>query len=111
MTEEQAFLAWCPFPDREAARDIAGILLDENLIGCANLIGEVESLFQWDGERGSGSETAVLFKTGAKAVEGFIERLGELHPYDTPAIVAWRCEAAHPATLAWLGGVGTGART
>ena len=106
MNSSSAFLAWCPFPDRESARAIAGTLLDENLIGCANMVGEIESLFEWDGERGSGQEIAVLFKTSALAVDRFVDRLGELHPYDTPAIVAWGCERAHPATLEWLGGIG-----
>ncbi|MEM8725201.1 MAG: divalent-cation tolerance protein CutA, partial [Pseudomonadota bacterium] len=107
MSETVAALAWCPFPDRETARDAAGLLLDEGLIGCANIIGEIESIFEWDGNRDSGTEVAVLFKTNADIVDRMVDRLGELHPYDTPAIVAWRCDAAHPATLAWLGAIGS----
>lgn len=104
MSEVAAALAWCPFPDRESARKVAGTLLDERLIACANIIAEMESLFEWDGERGSGSEVGVLFKTTANQSARLINRLGELHPYDTPAIVCWRCEDAHPATLSWLRG-------
>ena len=106
MTEVVAALAWCPFPDRDAARSISEKLLDEGLIGCANILGDIESLFEWDGERGRGTEVAVLFKTNTNAMERMIERLGELHPYDTPAITGWRCDAAHPATTAWLGAIG-----
>ncbi len=106
MKKVVAALAWCPFPDRPTARDVSGLLLDEGLIGCANVIGDIESIFEWGGERGSGTEVAVLFKTNAGIVDRMVERLGQLHPYDTPAIVAWRCDAAHPATLAWLGVIG-----
>ncbi|SHN62011.1 divalent-cation tolerance protein CutA [Erythrobacter sanguineus] len=99
---DSAALVWCPFPDRETARAIAGHLLDEGLIACANIIGEVESVFLWQGERDSAAEAAVLFKTTAARLDPLIARLGTLHPYDTPAIIGWRCDAAHPATLAWL---------
>jgi periplasmic divalent cation tolerance protein len=58
----------------------------------------------WEGARATGSEVAVLFKTTSAALDSVIERLGELHPYDTPAIIGWHADAAHPATLAWLGG-------
>ncbi|OBV10796.1 divalent-cation tolerance protein CutA [Erythrobacter dokdonensis] len=97
-----AALIWCPFPDREAARAIAGQLLDERLVACANIIGEVESLFVWQGTQGTGSETGVLFKTTAARLNEAVARLGKLHPYDTPAVIGWRCDAAHPATLTWL---------
>ncbi len=100
--DEAAALIWCPFPDRESARAIAGHLLDERLVACANIIGEIESLFVWQGERDSAVETAVLFKTCAARLDEAVERLGKLHPYDTPAILGWRADAALPATVAWL---------
>nr|WP_298931823.1 divalent-cation tolerance protein CutA [uncultured Erythrobacter sp.] len=102
MIEPTAALVWCPFPDREAARKVAGILLDEKLIACANIMGDIESLFEWNGERGSDVEVAVLFKTTQSKCDHLVIRLGECHPYDTPAIVGWSCDKAHPATLDWL---------
>ncbi|KPQ31077.1 MAG: hypothetical protein HLUCCX21_04080 [Porphyrobacter sp. HL-46] len=101
-----AALVWCPFPDRDTARAIAGQLLDEGLIACANIVGEVESVFLWQGARDSAAEAAVLFKTTGAALDAVVARLGALHPYDTPAIMGWRCDAVHPATLAWLGAAG-----
>lgn len=99
---ESAALIWCPFPDRESARTIAGQLLDERLIACANIIGAIESLFVWQGARDSAAETGVLFKTTAARLDAAVERLGKLHPYDTPAILGWRVDAALPETIAWL---------
>ena len=99
-----AALVWCPFPDADSARAAADALLDDRLIACANILGAVESRFVWDGARATGSEVGVLFKTTVAGLDPLIERIGELHPYDTPAIIGWRADAAHPATLAWLGG-------
>jgi periplasmic divalent cation tolerance protein len=97
-----AALVWCPFPDTAAARAAADALLDEGLIACANILGPIESRFVWEGARATGSEVAVLFKTTSAALEEVTDRLGELHPYDTPAIIGWHADAAHPATFAWL---------
>lgn len=99
-----AALVWCPFPDTDSARAAAGLLLDERLIACANIMGAVESHFIWEGARASGSEVGVLFKSTAGRLEALVERLGELHPYDTPAINGWLVDESHPATLAWLMG-------
>lgn len=95
-------LIYAPFPDREAARATASALLDEGLIGCANIFGEVESLYQWDGERGEGSEVGVLFKTEASILDTAVARVERLHPYDTPAVLGWTCDAAGAATVDWL---------
>ena len=96
-------LIWCPFPDQDSARRIANSLLDENLVACANLLGAIESVFQWQGNRESAQEIGVLFKTDAALLDRAVARLAVLHPYDTPAIMGWRCDAVPDATRAWLG--------
>lgn len=103
MSDIQAALIWCPFPDREAAREVAKALLKQNLIACANIIGDIESVFNWNEEQMSSAEVAVMFKTTSDKKKEAIALLGECHPYDTPAILAWNCDEAHPATLEWLG--------
>ncbi len=102
MTRPTASLVWCPFPDRESARAAAEALLGEKLIACANILGAIESLFVWDGQQSSDEEVAVLFKTIPGASERMVSRLGELHPYDTPAIIGWDCGIVHPLTVNWL---------
>lgn len=96
-------LIYTVFASREDARAVAKRLLDERMVACANVIGQVEALFEWDGERGSGEEIAVLFKTHADRLEAAVARLEELHPYDTPAILGWPAPASGSATRAWLG--------
>ena len=100
-------LIYCPFPDRQTAREASAALLGEKLIACSNLMGPIESQFIWEGKVQSAEEISVLFKTDGEFLSQAIKRLGELHPYDTPAIIGWRCDAAHPATAAWLGSIKT----
>jgi periplasmic divalent cation tolerance protein len=100
-------LIYCPFPDRQSARDASGVLLGEKLIACSNLIGTMESHFIWEGKPDCAEEIGVIFKTDDSLLSLAINRLGELHPYDTPAIIGWRCDATHPATAAWLSSIKT----
>ena len=96
-------LIWCPFPDEDSAAAAATQLLDERLIACANILGTVRALYEWNGERGDAREVGVLFKTDASLLDAAATRIAELHPYDTPAVLGWRCDAAAPATAEWLG--------
>jgi periplasmic divalent cation tolerance protein len=96
-------LIWCPFPDESSAAAVAARLLDETLIACANLLGAMRSLYEWNGERGDAREIGVLFKTDAALLDRAVARIAELHPYDAPAVLGWRCDAAAEATALWLG--------
>lgn len=98
-------LIWSPFPDAASAEAVATQMLDEGLVACANVVGSMRSLFLWQGERAEAEETGVLFKTDSALLERAIARLAKLHPYETPAILGWRCDAAAPATAAWLRGL------
>ena len=99
-------LLWCPFPDETSAAAAASALLDEGLIACANILPAVRSLFAWRGERGDEQEVGVLFKSNAARLPEVTARLTELHPYEEPAILGWRCDVAAPHTAAWLESLG-----
>ena len=97
-------LVYCPFPDAESAAAVGRQLLDENLIGCINIGSPIRSLFVWEGVAGSAEEVPALFKTDERVLARVIGRLEDLHPYDSPAILGWPCQAAD-TTRAWLGGL------
>jgi len=95
-------LIWCPFPDEDSAARAATQLLDEKLIACANILGPMRSLYEWNGARGDARESAALFKTDAALLDAAVARIAALHPYDAPAVLGWRCDAAAPTTAEWL---------
>lgn len=95
-------LIWSPFADADSAARVAGQLLDERLIACANILPPMRSLYVWQGERGEAAEVGVLFKTDAAVLDRATARLAELHPYDTPAVLGWRTDTAARPTAEWL---------
>lgn len=111
MSEPDASIAaliWSPFPDRDSALAAIDALLDEGLAACGNLLPGMTSVFVWNGEKDTAQELGLLVKTNAALLDAAVARLAELHPYDEPAVLGWRCDAGAPGTLAWLTGIGRG---
>lgn len=97
-----ALLVLSTFPDAEAARRIARVLVQERLAACANLLPSVESIYHWQGEIEQNAEVMALFKTTEAAQPRLEARLKELHPYELPEILCIRPHAGLPAYLQWI---------
>lgn len=96
-------LIYCPFPDEDSALAIGRRLVDEGLVACINVGGAIRSVFFWQGGVEEGREVAAILKTDSSLLDRAVARLEALHPYDSPAIAGWHCDAAGSATQAWLG--------
>jgi periplasmic divalent cation tolerance protein len=89
-------------PDRDTAEAVARSVVTERLAACANLVPGIHSLFWWEGEVRSADEVLVVMKTPAERVAALIARAAELHPYDTPELVALPVEAELASYGAWV---------
>lgn len=96
-------IIWSPFADEASAEAVVRQMLDERLIACGNILPPMRSLYLWQGQRGEARECAVLLKTDASLLDRAVERLAQLHPYETPAVLGWRADAVPPVTANWLG--------
>ena len=100
MTE--MLLAFTTFANAEDAARVVRVLVEERLIACGNLLPGVRSLYRWEGAVADQAEVMVLMKTRKQDWAALISRLHELHPYDTPELVAVRIAAGAPKYMAWL---------
>ena len=89
-------------PDAGEGERIAGRLLDEGLIACANIVPRVVSLYRWEGELQRDEEVLVLMKTRADCELRVIARAEELHPYDVPEILVQDVMGGAAPYLAWV---------
>jgi periplasmic divalent cation tolerance protein len=87
-------------PD-EAAR-LAGTLVEERLAVCATLIPAVQSIYQWQGQIESATETLLLLKTGPDQLAALETRLHELHSYQIPEFLVLNVESGSHPYLDWL---------
>jgi|ERR1035437_1076198 periplasmic divalent cation tolerance protein len=87
-------------PD-EAAR-LGRTLVEEQLAACATLLPAVQSIYRWQGQVESSTETLLLLKTGPEQLAALEARLHELHSYQTPEFLVLNVEAGSQAYLEWL---------
>ena len=89
----------CP-PDN--AEEIALALVGEKLAACVNLIPGVKSIYRWQGDVTTDTETTLFIKTTADRYPALEARLTALHPYDTPEIISLPPDAVAPKYAAWV---------
>jgi periplasmic divalent cation tolerance protein len=77
-------LATCP-PD--CADRIARVLVEERLAACVQRIDGVHSVYRWQGEVESASESLLLIKTSDERYSALEARFVEIHPYEVPELL------------------------
>jgi periplasmic divalent cation tolerance protein len=71
----------------EEAEAIALTVVRERLAACANILGPIRSVYQWQGKLERSEEVAMLLKTQQSKVDSLVGRIRQLHSYQCPAIV------------------------
>ncbi|MGH7578734.1 MAG: divalent-cation tolerance protein CutA [Gemmatimonadales bacterium] len=90
-------------PNREAAQRIGRQLVEERLAACAQVVGPVSSVYRWQGEVETAAEWYCQVKTTAARVHELMARIRELHPYETPEIIAVPVVEGDAGYLGWIG--------
>ena len=86
----------------EEALEIAKALLEERLIACANLLGQVRSLYHWKGQLCDDREVLLFCKTQEHLFQRLSERVKSLHRYEVPEIVALSFTAGWAPYFQWV---------
>ena len=89
----------------EEADSLVEKLLEERLIGCANVIPGVRSHYWWEGQICRDEEVLLFMETDAATAPAASRRLRELHSYDVPKILIVEPSDSDPDYRAWLEGI------
>lgn len=100
---EDKSLIYITAPTREEALKLARLLVEERLAACANVLGEITSVYWWEGKLSEAGEVVVIAKTREGLVDMLIERVCAVHSYECPCVVALPISAGNPAFLDWVG--------
>ncbi len=95
-------LVYMTAPDADAAERIGRVLVEKRFAACVNILPAVRSLYWWDGEVQSGTETAFLAKTSAGMFDDLQACVLGMHPYEVPCIVALNLDRGHEPFLRWI---------
>lgn len=89
-------------PSKEEAKRIILELLERRLVACASILGQVESLYRWEGKIEQSDEVKVIFKTKSthfKAIYTYIVQHGS---YSVPEVLQIDIAQGNPDYLSWL---------
>jgi len=90
------------FADRAEAERIGRSMVEQRLAACANILGEVHSIYRWKGEIEEKNEVAAIFKTSEESADALITRITALHSYDVPCIATWPIDKILGSYADWV---------
>lgn len=89
-------------PDPVTAEEIAGKLVEAGLAACVNVLAEMTSVYRWQGEIETSTESLLLIKSSLAVYEQLEAFIVDHHPYELPEIIALPISAGLPGYLAWM---------
>ena len=87
---------------RTESEKLAKLLVEERLAACVNIMPSVRSIYLWDGNLCDENEDLLIIKSTSSVWEELSTRIGELHSYDVPEIIAIPIQLGAPSYLNWL---------
>jgi len=97
-----ALIAFCTFPDAEAARKIVKEVVELRLAACGNILPQIHSIYRWQGKVESADEVLAIFKLDLTRYPEFESKIRSLHPYDVPEIISCQIDNGLPEYLRWV---------
>ncbi len=95
-------LVYVTMPNRDAALEMAKVVVQERLAACANVLNGMTSVYWWDGQVQNEQEAVLILKTQASLVPILETRIKALHSYDCPCVVSFDIKQGNPDFLNWI---------
>ena len=86
----------------DTATELARRLVEERLAACVNVVPGLRSIYRWKGAVQDDPETLLILKTTSSRFAALRARVLDLHPHDTPEVLALTPTDGLPAYLDWV---------
>lgn len=98
----EACIVYVAAASHAEADAIAAAAVGERLAACANILGDIQSVFVWRGAVQREREVALILKTAADRVDALTSRIRALHSYDEPCVVALPIVGGSTSFVDWI---------
>lgn len=92
----------CNCPDHASAQRIAAELLQLRQAACVNLLPAITSMYHWQGQLETTTETMLLIKAPPLLFAAICQTICRLHPYSGPEIIAIPVSQGFLPYLNWV---------
>ena len=87
---------------KEDAEKIANVLVKNRLAGCIQILGPIVSTYWWKGNVEIAEEWLCFIKSKRMLYDELEKAIKEIHPYETPEIIAVPIVRGSKDYLEWL---------
>ena len=87
---------------RQEAEKIGKELVASRLAACVNILGNMNSIYMWQGKVQNDSEIVLIAKTTEDQVPQLVEKVKSLHSYECPCIVSIPVSGGNQDFLDWI---------
>jgi len=87
---------------KEDAEKIAKVLIERRLAGCIQIVGPIVSTYWWKNNVEKAEEWLCFIKSKKTLYDELEKAIKEIHPYETPEIIAIPTVCGSKDYLEWL---------
>ncbi|MGB6976346.1 MAG: divalent-cation tolerance protein CutA [Gammaproteobacteria bacterium] len=102
MLASDYLVVLCTCPNKETATQLAQQIVSTRLAACVNILGNIHSVYYWQGAVESAQEHLMVIKTQSLYYKALEQTLLAQHPYETPEIIALPVAQGSAHYLAWI---------
>ena len=90
------------FPAREMAVETAKFLVAARLAACAQIFGDIFSIYRWEGKIETSDEVLLVLKTRADLFDSLATEIKAKHGYENPEIIAFEAVKGSFSYIDWI---------
>lgn len=100
--EDKPVVVYTTFASLGEGEKIAKVLVNEKLAACVNMFDGMISVYRWQGASECSREVAAIIKTRTSMARPVMERIHQLHSYETPALLVLPVVDGGAGYLDWI---------
>lgn len=89
-------------PNLEEGKKIAKVLVESKIAACVNIIQDIMSIYRWKGTIEKDTEHLLLIKTNERNSDLLVNKIKEIHSYDTPECIGFKIVKGSEKYLKWI---------
>ena len=101
-SETNVLMVYITAANDAEAQTLASLLVQHKLAACVNILGPIQSVYEWKGKLESATEVAMVAKTTGERFPELEKTVREHHSYENPCIVAWPLTHGHGPFFDWV---------